>query len=170
MCVNTMSVRPIRRSSSGLPPTTPFSSTKEPLRLLPFQLHEWQFITSGTVCPPHEPVVIWVQLSNSRAKSESNPGGARKSTSGQREIRKSNTWPNQLPKTVSSPSSLKSQNHQNNFHQSSYCHQHTVLSSNVARSSSNKIRQTSSHCSELLFRACRFHHSKEYCQPPKIGT
>jgi len=89
MCVNTMSVRPIRRSSSGLPPTTPFSSTKEPLRLLPFQLHEWQFITSGTVCPPHEPVVIWVQLSNSRAKSESNPGGARKSTSGQREIRKS---------------------------------------------------------------------------------
>merc|ERR1712029_87664 len=121
-----MSVRPIRRSSIRAPPSTPFSSTKEPL---------------GYQGAPSAP-----------------------------SLSTSNAWPNQLPKSVSSPSSLKSQNHQNNFHQSSYCHQHTVLSSNVARSSSNKIRQTSSHCSELLFRACRFHHSKEYCQPPKIGT
>merc|ERR1712108_34638 len=45
-------------------------------------------------------------------------------------------------KSVSSPSSLKSQNHQNNVHQSSYCHQHTVLSSNVARSSSKNNLQT----------------------------
>lgn len=106
MCVNTMSVRPIRRSSSGLPPTTPFSSTKEPLGYQGAPSapslstsNEWQFITSGTVCPPHEPVVIWVQLSNSRAKAKSIPGVREINVSARSE---SQTWPNQLPKCLKS--------------------------------------------------------------------
>lgn len=53
-----MSVRPIRRSSIRAPPTTPFSSTKEPLGYQGAPSapslstsNEWQFITSGSVSP-----------------------------------------------------------------------------------------------------------------------
>lgn len=81
-------------------------ATREPLRLLPFQLHEWQFITSGTVCPPHEPVVIWVQLSNSRKRNQSR--GCEKINVRSARDQKV-TWPNQLPKAsqVPRPLSLK---------------------------------------------------------------
>jgi len=53
-----MSVRPIRRSSIRAPPSTPFSSTKEPLGYQGAPSapslstsNEWQFITSGSVSP-----------------------------------------------------------------------------------------------------------------------
>lgn len=76
MCVNECpsNKEEFNPGSPLLPPSLQLRSplaTREPLRLLPFQLQTSGNSSRVAVCPPHEPVVIWVQLSNSRKRNQS---------------------------------------------------------------------------------------------------